>query len=188
MKKIVALFVFALFVSSPALLALDKEDGDRVGGIRLGYHSSQFNLNGSFYGEPMQTFYAGFFRDQKIVPLLHFGSGLEYYKNGVKIDSDNMRELHYLTIPLNLKLKLGPVFALGGFSPSFKVAERITEDGFKEKPTDDEKAEWFDIPLYLGAGVNIWFLTIEARYHWGMLEVVDGYKTQSFQIGAGISF
>lgn len=190
MKYLFSILVVAIILFVPSLEtdARDKGDGNRVGGIRVGYHSSQFNLSGDAYGEPMQSFYAGLFRDTKVLPLLHFGTGLEYYKNGVRIDSDNMRELHYLTIPLNLKLKLGPIFALGGFSPSFKVAERVTEDGFKEKPTDAQKAEWFDIPLFLGAGVEIWFLTIEARYHWGMMEVVDGYKSQSFQIGAGISF
>lgn len=167
---------------------ISASDGDRVGGLRAGYHSAQFNLNGDFVGEPIQTFYLGFFRDQKVFPMLHFGSGLEYYKNGTIFDSENLRELHYLSIPLNLKVKLGPVFVLAGAAPSFRVADRINIGGVKEKPTDEEKSNWFDIPLFVGAGVKIAIVTIEARYHWGMLEVVDGYKSQSFQIGAGISF
>lgn len=181
-----AVFIFTFFTVD--MKAGAKADGDKVGGLRVGYHSTQFNLNGDFVGEPLQNFYIGLFRDTKIIPLLHFGSGLEYYKNGTKFDSGDLRELHYLSIPLNLKLKLGPVFALGGAAPSFRLADRITVDGVKENPTDDQKSEWFDIPLFVGAGVKIWFVTLEARYHWGMLEVVDGYKSQSFQLGAGISF
>ena len=178
--------IFALFTAD--INAGDKGDGNRVGGVRAGYHSAQFNLNGDFVGEPLQTLYVGLFRDTKVISLLNFGTGLEYYKHGAKFDSENLRELHYLSIPLDLKVKLGPVFVLGGAAPSFRVADRITTDGNKEKTTDAQKSEWFDIPLFLGAGVNIWFVTIEARYHWGMMEVVDGYKSQSFQLGAGISF
>ena len=190
MKKIYSIFLVAIIFGlfSSEMKAQEKGAGDRVGGIRIGYHSSQFASDGEFYGDPMQSFYVGLFRDTKIIPLLHFGSGLEYYKNGVKIDDSNKRELHYLTLPLDLKLKLGPVFALGGFSPSFKVAERLTIAGTTAKPTEAQKAEWFDIPFFLGAGVKIWFVSIEARYHWGIMEVTDGYKSQSFQLGAAISF
>ncbi len=190
MKNIYSVLAAAVLIGlfNSEMKAQEKGDGDRVGGIRAGYHASQFYDSGNAYGDPMQSFYVGLFRDTKIIPLLYFGSGLEYYKNGVKIDDANKRDLHYLTIPLNLKLKLGPVFALGGFSPSFKVAERITTDGNTAKPTDAQKAEWFDIPFFLGAGVKVWFVTLEARYLWGMREVTDGYKSQSFQLGAGISF
>ncbi len=170
------------------LQAQDKEP-DRVGGIRFGWHSSQFSKDGEAWSdESMQSFYAGFFRDNKIVPMFHFGTGLEYYKNGVKFDSDNHRDFHYVSVPLNGKFKLGPAFALAGFAPSFKVAERIVTDGDSQKPTDAQKAEWFDIPFYVGAGVKLLFITIEARYHWGLLEVVDGYKANSFQLGLGLSF
>ena len=190
MKNIFSVLTIALTLGlfSFEVNAQEKGEGDRVGGIRFGYHASQFYTDGNSFGDPMQSFYVGLSRDTKIASLLHFGSGLEYYKNGVKIDDANKRDLHYLSVPLNLKLKIGPVFALGGFSPSFKVAERITTDGDIAKPTDAQKAEWFDIPLFLGAGVKILFVSLEARYHWGMREVTEGYKTQSFQLGAGISF
>lgn len=190
MKKIGPIFLFAVIFAliTAEISASDKGDADRVGGVRVGYHSAQFNLNGDFVGEPLQTFYVGLFRDTKVLPLLHFGSGLEYYKNGVIFDSKNLRELHYLSAPLDLKLKLGPVFALIGAAPSFRLADRISTDGVKEKTPDDQKSNWFDIPLFVGAGVKISFVTLEARYHWGMMEVVDGYKSQSFQLGAGISF
>ena len=189
MKKSYLVGVLALIFTffSVKMLAQEKGGGDRVGGIRLGYHVSQFSDQGEFLGDPMESFYIGLFRDTKVLPLLHFGTGLEYYKNGAKMVNYE-RDLHYLSIPLDLKLKLGPVFLLTGFSPSFKVAERIIRDGISEKPADENKAEWFDIPFFVGGGVKVWFVTLEARYHWGLREVTDGYMTQSFQIGAGISF
>jgi len=184
--SVLALALIFAFISVE-IFAQEKGGGDRVGGIRVGYHVSQFSDGGDLLGDPMESFYLGLFRDTKVLPLLHFGTGLEYYKNGLKM-VDYERDLHYLSIPLYLKLKLGPVFLLTGFSPSFKVAERIIEDGVSEKPSDENKAEWFDIPFFVGGGVKISIVTLEARYHWGLREVTDGYMAQSFQIGAGISF
>ena len=163
MKNLSSLIAFTLIIAlSP--VDIHAADGDRVGGLRTGYHSAQFNLNGDFVGEPIQTFYLGFFRDQKVMPVMHFGSGLEYYKNGTRFDSENLRELHYLSIPLNLKFKLGPVFALGGAAPSFRVADRITTEGVKGKPTDDEKSSWFDIPLFLSSASRLFALDGSDRF------------------------
>ena len=191
MKKVYLLFVFAAAFSliTADLQAQDKE-GPRFGGLRFGYHSSKYVKDGNTWGtgDPDETFYVGLMRDSKLIPMLHLGTGLEYFKNGVKLADGIQRDFHYLSIPINVKLKLGPAFASAGFAPSFKVAERYVTDGNSEKPSDDMKAEWFDIPFFVGAGVKIWMLTLEARYHWGLLEVTDGYKSQYFQLGLGLSF
>jgi len=190
MKKSYSVFAFAVML---ALITADiqaqEKDADRVGGIRFGYHASNFYKDGDpWASEALGSWYAGFFRDNKVASIIHFGTGLEYFKNGVKLDGGIQRDLHYLSVPLNVKVKLGPAFALTGFAPSFKVAERYVEDGNSEKPSDDMKAEWFDIPFFIGAGVKIFFITVEARYHWGLLEVVEGYTSRYFQLGLGLSF
>ena len=186
-RKIIFLFAVTFSLFTAGLQAQEKK-GDRVGGLRFGYHTSELSKDGKAWGDPVQSFYVGFTRDNKLIPLLHLGTGLEYFKNGVKLTDGIQRDFHYLSVPINAKLKLGPVFALTGFAPSFKVAERYVTDGNSVKPSDDMKAEWFDIPFFVGAGVKIWMLSLEARYHWGMLEVTDGYKTQYFQLGLGLSF
>ncbi len=189
MKKRYLLFVFAAaFSLIIADLQAQEKKGDRVGGLRFGFHASQLSKDGNKWGDPVQSFYVGFARDNQVMPLLHLGTGLEYFKNGVKLTDGIQRDFHYVSIPLNVKLKLGPAFALTGFAPSFKVAERYVTDGSSEKPSDDMKAEWFDIPFFVGAGVKIWMLSLEARYHWGMMEVTDGYKSQYFQLGLGLNF
>jgi hypothetical protein len=187
MKKPYLLFVFA---AAFGLIATDMKaaDGDRVGGLRFGYHSSVYTKGGEQLGDPLNSFYVGFTRDNKLIPMLHLGTGLEYFKNGVKLTDGIQRDFYYLSVPIDATLKLGPVFALTGFAPSFKVAERYVTDGNPVKPSDDMKAEWFDIPFFVGAGVKIWILSLEARYHWGLLEVTDGYKSQYFQLGLGFSF
>lgn len=180
----IAMAIILAFVT----LEINAADGDRVGGLRFGYHSSVLAMDGNTWGDPIQSFYLGFTRDNKLIPLLHLGTGLEYFKNGVKLTDGIQRDFHYLSVPINAKLKLGPIFALTGFAPSFKVAERYITDGNSVKPSDDLKAEWFDIPFFVGAGVKIWMLSLEARYHWGLLEVTDGYKSQYFQLGMALSF
>jgi len=170
--------------------AQEKKEGNKVGGIRAGYHSAALADYGS---EPdtansLNSFYVGFYRDTKIIPLLHFGTGMEYFQNGMKYSTNNKRVLHTVSVPLDLKLKLGPVFALGGFAANFKVSEKVVIEDNVSNPIESDKSEWFDIPFFLGAGVKIFFVTIEARYHWGLLDVRDGKHSQYLQIGAGISF
>lgn len=181
------------FVLSAILLTLSpgtnaqKEDGKK-NGIRLGYHSAAMYDNGSKLSgtKNHQSFYLGFFRDTKLIPALHLGTGLEYFQNGYRIDNDNKLDLHYLSLPVDLKVKIGPVFALTGLAPSIKVSEKATINGTKSTP--DEKSKSFDAPFLLGAGFKILFITVEARYHWGLIELHDGIKSQYLQIGAAISF
>lgn len=189
MKSIFALLTLVVF--SNTLMA--RPDGDRdlrVGGIRAGYQGSGLFLGNGMYpaSEPYTSFYAGLFRDTRIFSILHFGSGAEYFQNGLQFTPDNRRVLHYISLPLDLKLKLGPIFALGGMAPSFKVAEREFINGYGEKPPSGDRSGGFDAPVFVGAGLKIWFVTLEARYHWGLLDVYDGFYNRYLQIGAGISF
>jgi hypothetical protein len=187
LKTNLAIVFIALMATT--LTAQDKGQ-NRVGGIRAGYNGAALVKDGDLYplSEANPSFYAGFFRDNKIIPMLHFGTGLEYVQNGMRFNEDNKRVLHYVSVPLNLKFKLGPVFALGGIAPSFKLAEREFVGGNSSKPDSDDTSNWFDAPLFLGAGVKILFITVEARYHWGITDVYQGYNNRYLQIGAGISF
>ncbi len=49
-------------------------------------------------------------------------------------------------------------------------------------------AKWFDIPTYVGAGVNILFVSIEAKQIWGMTNVNNGLNNNSFQVGLSMRF
>lgn len=139
-------------------------------------------------GDSKSGFYVGTFRTTKIVPLLHWYKGLEYQQMGAKVDDDNFRNLHYISLPTALRLKLGPVFAQAGIAANFKVGESITALG-EDVKTDDNKAEWYDFPWHTGLGLKLGPITVDARYHWGLNDIDDtGVRNQYFQIGAGISF
>lgn len=158
-------------------------------GIRAGYQSSALYKDGSQLSgtDSYNSFYAGLFKDSKIIPALHFGLGFEYMQSGAVVKSTGDKQvLNYLSIPLYLKAKLGPVFVLGGIAADIKVGENYTGNTANSPFNQDFKS--VDFPLFLGGGFKLLMFTIEARYHWGLSEINDGVSQQYLQLGAGISF
>jgi len=189
MKKTVIITVFLSVFLLSSVLAQDNEK-KTVSGIRGGWHTATLVKDGAepYDANNLQSFYVGFFNENKIVPLLHFGKGLEYFQNGLSYSGSGERVLHTISVPLYLKLKIGPVFGLGGIAGNFKVSEKFTAGDHEVSPTESDKSNWFDAPVFLGAGVKIFFVSVEARYHWGLIEVRNGLKSQYFQVGAAVSF
>ncbi len=191
MRKSFYLTVFVSVFLFATVQAQNKESEKKtVSGIRGGWHSATMSKDGAtpYNASPLSSFYVGFFNDNKIVSMLHFGKGLEYFQNGIEYSANSERVLHTVSLPLYLKLKIGPVFALGGIAGNFKVSEKFTAGDYEVSPTDSDKSNWFDAPVFLGAGVKIFFVSVEARYHWGLLEVRNDLKSQYFQLGAAVSF
>jgi len=195
--KIILLFTALLFISSGSSFAQDDDD-DKVGGIRAGWQYSGLYTGGAIAEgtDPLSSFYVGVFRENKLIPLLALGTGIEYFQVGIvdsELDNTNLK-LHYISIPIDIRVKLGPVYALAGAAANFKVGEKWTILDEDFTPEDDFKAEIFDVPVFFGLGVKILMLRIEARYHWGMLDTYksvdesDALKGQYLQIGVGVSF
>jgi hypothetical protein len=157
-------------------------------GIRGGYQSSTFNINGSQLPNTtsIDGFYAGIFKDTRIVPALLFGVGLDYMQSGATADSTNdKQEMDYLSIPLYIKAKAGPVFGLGGIGVNFLVSEKGNVIAASEE-TSTNKVNY---PVFVGAGLKLGFLTIEARYNWGLAEINStGVNSHYLQVGAAVSF
>jgi hypothetical protein len=190
MKKILLSLVLVALMTNGDLLA-QQESGrhNRFGGIRGGYQGAALVMDGNNYqgSDTYTTFYVGIQRDNKLGAMFYHGSGLDYFQTGVQMGDNKDLMLHYISLPNHLKIKIGPVYALGGLAPSFRVAEREVIAGDAQKP-DENMTGWFDIPAYAGVGIKIFFLNVEARYHWGLVDVMDGYYNRYFQLGAGISF
>lgn len=191
--KITSLLFFLLL--TVGIFAQDKNHDDKLLGVRAGWQYSTILEDGNLLEgfDPLSSFYAGIFKEIKLVPLLRFDVGLEYAPVGISnSDLDSKIVLHYLSIPLNLRVKLGPVYALGGAAANFRVAEKYTILGQNYDPQDDEKSNVFDVPLYLGLGVKILFISVDARYYWGMLDIYGNDDTTSkgqyLQVGASIYF
>ena len=185
--KIIGLFIFLFSISTNSFA------GDKFG-IRAGYQAANLYNGSSALYKTHHTFYVGVFKDVKILPLLHFGAGLDYFQGGSEKDNDNNITLHYISVPVNLKLKLGPFFALAGVAPSFKVHENWTTAGKELNPGSDLKSNTFDLPAFAGIGFKISIISIEARYYYGTMSVnsnslsgFDGYNNQYIQLGLAVS-
>ena len=185
-KKLIITIV--IFSAMMAVNAQNKKSSKF--GIRAGWQSAEMIRDGKSLEttEPLNSFYVGVFKEKKLIPMLHFGGGVEYFQNGFQSKLiDYQRKLHYISVPLYLKAKLGPVYATGGTALSFKVSEsNVIFDGVTDPI--GEKSNVFDMPLQLGLGIKILMISIEGRYNWGLLDINNGVKNRYFQLGLGMSF
>ncbi len=166
------------------------QDDTRRNGIRAGYHLASMVEDGSKPDDAknLSSFYVGFVREQPIKGIFSFSTGLEYFQNGQKFKGiDGKRVLHTISIPVNLKVKIGPAFGVGGITANFKMAERIHLNGDKEKPGDN-KASFFDSAAFAGAGIQFSRFVVEARYYWGLINVDSGLHNRYFQLGGAVMF
>lgn len=129
----------------------------------------------------------GYFRETKIVPLLHLNTGLEYYENGSRENNSNKVRLGYLSLPVSLKLKIGAVHASAGASGALRLFARETTNGDLIDP-DRKKYKRMDATAFVGAGAKVLFIGLDIRYHWGLVDVLEGYNNQFLQLGANLYF
>lgn len=178
--KSITTIVAALLISVPAF----SEGDTKIGGIRAGYQISDIYFDGSGTGS-LNGFYVGLFKNNKIIPTLHWTAGLEYFQTGYEVSSDTRRAINTLSVPLFLKFKVGPAYAMAGLSGNFKLSEENKLNGVDL----EENANTVDIPVGAGVGFRIAILNVEARYNWGMMDVDDGGgRHRYFQVGLGASF
>ena len=195
MKKIqiISIFIALIFIN---FNSFSQNDKDKNLGFRGGWQSSNYYENGDSQGaDPYNSFYLGLTRERKIVPLLHFGIGLEYFQNGSNyslLGKDYTFRAHTLSVPLFLKVKLGPVFLLGGAGTNFTLSQSIKSGSEKIDMTSEDEIKGFDVPLFGGIGLEVLMFTFEARYHYGLLDASKPSSSsphvQYFQLGAGIHF
>ncbi|MCY1723433.1 outer membrane beta-barrel protein [Prolixibacteraceae bacterium Z1-6] len=172
MKKIIGLAVLLL-----SIIAVQAQDHNI--GLRVGYQNSRMLVDGSKLGSSGNSIYVNAYKDTQMLPFLFFHSGLQYSQSESTIENMDYR-LNYLGAPVGLKVKLGPVNAIGGAAFNVKLNE-------KNSPFE-KSAKWYDTNAFLGAGFNILFLNVDARYVWGLTNINNGIHNNGFQIGLGLRF
>jgi len=184
-KKFTVLILFSIF----GFGIFSTYAGDKISkGIRAGWQYSNLYKDGSSLVEdPMSSFYVGIFGYQKLLKskLLQIGSGLTYYQVGSKKDDDNRIKLHYLNLPVNVKVQVGPVYGFVGLNGALKLGGETYILSVKSDVSDFST---FDAGAFVGIGVNVLMLGIEVKYDWGLVDVNNGYKTQYLQAGLTVSF
>jgi hypothetical protein len=189
MKKKLLFILSILIFGSCTINAQGKSDKQKLVGIRAGYQISYMVNDGSIpdSANGLDWFYVGLYRDQRVNKIFSYGAGLEYFQNGLTYPNNSERVQNTLSIPIHLKLKIGPVFAVGGIATNFKLTEKYEVGDNTYQPTDTSNSNWIDFAAFAGVGVKIFFITVEARYHWGLLEVRDGLNNRYLQIGAAFN-
>jgi Outer membrane protein beta-barrel domain len=155
-------------------------------GIRGGYMESNLKKSGSgLFENHYSGFYAGLFTDNRIIPMLHFGSGLDYYQSGSQVDDNNKVVLHYISVPLSLKAEIGPIHIFAGVQGAIRVATDLTIQG---QSTPAEGYSGYDAGGFVGVGLKFWVIGAEAKYNWGFVDIKDGYKNNYLQAGLTVWF
>ena len=175
------LLLITLFLAAISL-SVHAQDRKKAWGPRLGWTSAATYNDGNQVQGSFGSLYAGIQRKSKFIGPVKLLSGVEYLQNGHRNNDDNYRKLHYLSFPLGVSAEIEPIFADAGFGLKFRLAETYKVAG----EDVDGNTDFLDIPFFLGAGVRVALFSIEARYHWGLLDVNDGNRNRYFQLGAAM--
>ncbi len=164
---------------------LSAEEGPDGKGIRAGYQNSFLKIDGEKFGSANDGFYIGFFKSNNIVPLLKWNTGLEYYQVGSNSKEGDIK-LHYLSVPVSLKLKLGPVYGFAGVNGAIKLGGSSDFEAIGAGVSDFST---LDAGTHLGLGFKFLMLGIEAKYNWGLVNQTDGdFRSEYLQVGAVLFF
>ncbi len=115
--------------------------------------------------------------------MLH--TGVEYMQKGHRTNDDNFRRMDYVSIPIGLRAKFGPMFAQVGVNGNFKLSEKYEVNG-SDALTSSNETNSFDLPAHIGLGIKILIFELQARYNQGFLDVNKGNKNSYLQIGLAI--
>ncbi|MCG8582649.1 MAG: PorT family protein [Bacteroidales bacterium] len=191
MKRV---FVMCMAIAMLGLVsnASARNEGPDGRGIRAGWQSSFISIGNQELDESSNGFYAGFFKSNNIgVSLLKLDSGIEYYQINGKANTDlNLNtelKLHYLSVPIALRVKLGPVYGLAGLNGAVKLGGDFT---FLGEDIGVSDISTFDAGAHLGVGFKFLMLGVEAKYTWGLVDMMDDVdsKTEYLQLGAVLFF
>ncbi len=181
MKRI--LLILSLIAIPGLLIAGPKDDESKkiYKGIRGGFQSSTFAVDEGDSPDGLGSFYLGIFGGKKLGPskLLSIYSGLTFYQSGADDKDFGEVKLSYISLPVSLRVKLGPVYAFGGANAAIKVGESLS--GPIEQA--DLDFESFDAGAQIGVGVKFLMLSAELKYNFGLIEIEDGIKTSHLQAG-----
>jgi hypothetical protein len=114
-------------------------------------------------------------------------TGLEYVQNGNRTNESNIRRIHYLSVPVGWRFHFGPFYLQPGIDANFKISEKLLAD-VENVLDDDNSSTFFDLPLHFGAGVKFTGILLEARFHYGFIDVNQGNRNAYLQVGLAYSF
>ena len=176
-------------------------------GVQLGQTFSKIDGNtvANYDEKYFTSFTGGLYFDKDLIPLIDLRIGAFYSPKGsnyVSGDYYNKTILNYIEVPVQAKIKVGPVYALGGAYGAYALNGSIdilnaTTETSTEMDFDSDQFRKEDYGLKFGLGFQIGLgpihIYIEGDYSMGLLDIYDGdavYKNNNIGafIGASIGF
>ena len=168
------------------LPALNAQENGHFG-IRAGFQTAQLTSDiGSLLEANQNRYFVGLYKDSPIMPVLNFSAGLEYYETGSRNGLNDLK-LGYLSVPVALKADIGLLNVYGGVSGAYRLYANEHING-EEIDVPNDKYGRFDYSTFVGGGVNILFIGIDIRRHWGKKNVIEGFRNGFWQLGATLRF
>ena len=152
MKKITIIVFVALF-------GLTIQANAQLG-VKLGYNFAKMSgdTEPGYTEKSLNNMLFGAFFEKDLIPFLDLRLGVEYSPKGYKEESGDLYNewtLKYIEIPVQAKVKVGPVYALGGVYGAFATKGTLeTQIGSADIDFDVVQLKKFDYGMKFGAGVQ----------------------------------
>lgn len=156
-------------------------------GLRGGFQTSQLTSDiGSLFNQSQNRYYVGLYRETAILPILKVGVGAEYYETGSQANAVDLK-MGYLSAPVHLKADVGLFNFYAGVSGAYRIfaSERVAGE---KVDAPSGKYNRFDYSTFVGGGINLLFIGIDLRHHWGHADIYNGFQNRFWQLGATIAF
>jgi hypothetical protein len=198
-NKLIALFTVVLLFSVHSQAQL---------GVQLGYNFAKVDgveTFASLQEKYLRNLTGGVFFDKDVIPLLDLRLGFMYSPKGMHLGKDDFYSktiVNYLEIPVQAKLKLGPVYALGGVYGAYALNGKImdhyqvlgsTIDMEGDLDFEARKIKRMDYGLKFGAGLQYGIGPLhifgQVDYSFGLMNIYDGdkdWKNNVIGVSAGV--
>ncbi len=147
MKKITLLLVFITTISISSFAQL---------GVKAGMNFAKM----TDADNTLNNLQAGVFMDKDFIPLIKIRVGLDYSPKGAAFESSLMNsstQINYLELPVLVKVKLGPLYGLGGVYGAYAMngTSTVTVAGVEtESDLNFDNISRWDAGMKFGLGAQ----------------------------------
>ena len=176
LKKIfIILLITALtsqvYAGSSGIIGDDDKPSKLI--FNVGMTNAKFDLDNFNFKTDLML---GIQRDVKIFPSIRFNAAIFFNQIGSQIPDEPAFNLDYLQIPIGLKVKIGPVYALGGLSGAYRLSAKQSDIDI----SDEIKS--IDFAVHAGVGFKFLIFSLEGRYNWGLTDIYQGRDPEKYNI------
>ncbi len=173
-----------LLVLFIAIFAISYQTKAQLG-FKLGYNfAKQSGTDAPGMSEKsLNNLILGAFYEKDLIPLLGLRIGAEYSPKGTKFEGGGFytqAKINYLEIPIQAKVKLGPVYALGGVYGAYALGGKYESDIPGQEDSDikfDKDYKRLDYGMKFGAGFQTGLgplhVFAQGEYSFGLADIND---------------